>query len=52
MEDTPYLTPVETHQRYAKSANLYARKLLPSDVDRDFVFSDFKTLHLAVTYTV
>ena len=51
MKDTSRLTPAEVNHRYSKSANLSARKLLLNGV-ADFVFSDFKTLHVAISHKV
>ncbi|CAM9687992.1 unnamed protein product, partial [Laminaria digitata] len=51
MKETARLTPAEVNHTYSKSANLYARKLLPDEVGFR-VFSYLKTLYVAVTHKV
>lgn len=51
MKDTCSLTAAQINQRYSKSANIAARKLLPADGDRR-VFGDLKVLHAAISYRV
>ncbi|CAM9141554.1 unnamed protein product, partial [Laminaria digitata] len=51
MKDASHLTPAEVNHRYSKSANLSARKLLLNGV-AGCVFSDFKTVHVAITHKV
>lgn len=51
MKDTSCLTAAEINQRYSKSANIAARKLLPTDGGRH-VFGDLKVLHAAISYRV
>lgn len=48
MKDTSCLTAAETNQRYSKSVNIVARKLLPTDGGRR-VFGDLKALHSAIS---
>lgn len=52
MKETFNLTPAEVNHRYSKSANLYARKLLPDVCQGGHVFSDLRTLHGAVSHEV
>ena len=49
MKDTSRLTAAEINQRYSKSANVSARKLLVNGGDRH-TFSDFKVMHAAISY--
>ncbi|CAN0312902.1 unnamed protein product, partial [Scytosiphon promiscuus] len=51
MKETSRLTPAEVNHRYSKSANLYARTLLPEDVGFR-VFSDLKTLHVVISHNI
>lgn len=51
MKDTSCLTAAQINQRYSKSANIAARKLLPADGHRR-VFGDLKVLHSAISYRV
>lgn len=52
MKDTSRLTAAETNQRYNKSANVAARKLLLLNCSDRHVFGDLKVLHAAISYQV
>lgn len=49
MKDTSRLMAAEIYQRFSKSANVAARRLLLNGGDRQVV-NDFKLLHAAITY--
>ena len=51
VKDTSHLTLAEVYHQYSKSANLSARKLLLNDI-AGRVFSDFKTIPVAITHLV
>lgn len=52
MKDTAHLTAAEINQRFSKSANVWARKILPVSGDERHTFSDLKVMHAAISFKV
>lgn len=52
VKDTARLTAAEINQRFSKSANVSARKLLPDDGGARYTYSDLKVIHAAISFKV
>ena len=52
MKDTAHLTAAELNQRFSKSANVWARKILPVNGEDRHTFSDLKVMHAALSFKV